>query len=64
MAGPSILLQAAESANDVRVLMQLAVDEDRRVRKPDEGWSDEAEAGARCAGVTTGRVGITSGSLV
>ena len=41
--------------------MQLAIGEDRRVQEPDEGLI-KAEEGS--AGVTTGRVGITSGSLV
>ena len=44
--------------------MQLAIDEDRRVQKPDEGLEMKAEAGSAQHGVTTGRVGITSGSLV
>ena len=44
--------------------MQLAIDEDCRVQKPDEGLEIKQKLGVRSAGVTTGRVGITSGSLV
>ena len=44
--------------------MQLAIDEDRRVQKPSEGLEIKQKQEARSAGVTTGCVGITSGSLV
>ena len=44
--------------------MQLAIDEDRRVQKLDEGLEIKQKKGARSAEVTTGCVGITSGSLV
>ena len=44
--------------------MQLAIDEDRRVQKPDEGEEIDGKQKARSAEMTTGCVGITSGSLV
>ena len=34
------------------------------VQKPSEGFEMKAKAGVLSTGVTTGRVGITSGSLV
>ena len=43
--------------------MQLAIEKTAEVQKPSEGLEIKAGAGAHSAGVTTGRVSITSGSL-
>ena len=45
-------------------MMQLAIDEDRRCRSRMRAQRRKLKQGARSAGVTTGCVGITSGSLV
>ena len=47
---------------NISLLMQLAIDEDRRCRSRMRAEEVKAEAGS--TGVTTGRIGVTSGSLV
>ena len=45
-------------------VMQLAIDEDRRGAEAELGLWEKQKQGVRSTRVTTGRVGISSGSLV